>query len=299
MSTRCIIAIKRPHQIDSIWCKDDGYPEGEHSVGQKLLDHYTDEMKICRLISLGDIESLEPTVDEVIPFSGGDTTFTTYKDLGRHLRGGSDYFYLFSGRSQSWSYSKIVDDKFEEFKVLDKEKTFAITQTLREIITERTGNAARGRRGPDASAEECIEADRIEWARHARILEVIGDLADEEITIEYSVGYDKKNKSNSKSIFSARHEKSLFLKVEVNREFSDSDIGKRVLFNYDTRKFQINDDSFHIGYTVIGYHSPCLATVDFTPLNDLLPEDREIKDNKSLYEFLDYVKLKADKENEV
>ena len=41
--------------VESIYCHFDGYPEG---VGQTLLDHWTDEKKINRLVALGDLSSL-------------------------------------------------------------------------------------------------------------------------------------------------------------------------------------------------------------------------------------------------
>ena len=60
MSTRSRIGIIREANTDSIviesvYCHFDGYPEG---VGQTLLDHWTDEKKINRLIALGDLSSL-------------------------------------------------------------------------------------------------------------------------------------------------------------------------------------------------------------------------------------------------
>lgn len=59
MSTRSRIGIIRTlgdrPVVESIYCHFDGYPEG---VGQTLLDHWTDEKKINRLIALGDLSSL-------------------------------------------------------------------------------------------------------------------------------------------------------------------------------------------------------------------------------------------------
>lgn len=56
MSTRCLIAIKRENgTYKSIYCHNDGYPEG---VGATLNKFYTNENKINRLMDLGDISSL-------------------------------------------------------------------------------------------------------------------------------------------------------------------------------------------------------------------------------------------------
>jgi len=56
MSTRCRIAIKEPNgTYRSIYCHNDGYPEG---VGEILETYYTNVNKIEKLMNLGDISSL-------------------------------------------------------------------------------------------------------------------------------------------------------------------------------------------------------------------------------------------------
>ena len=62
MSTRCAIAIKRdPNHYDAIFCHFDGYPDG---VGATLVKNYTDVDIANALISLGNIESLEDSIEE-------------------------------------------------------------------------------------------------------------------------------------------------------------------------------------------------------------------------------------------
>ena len=75
MSTRCAIAIKRdPNHYDAIFCHFDGYPNG--GVGDTLIQNYTDPDIANALISLGNIESLENSIEETsrtkygCPFSG-------------------------------------------------------------------------------------------------------------------------------------------------------------------------------------------------------------------------------------
>jgi hypothetical protein len=78
MSTRSRIGIVREFDakhmvvVESIYCHFDGYPEG---VGQMLLDHWTDEAKINRLIALGDLSSLGRVIGRKHDF---DTHLGTY-----------------------------------------------------------------------------------------------------------------------------------------------------------------------------------------------------------------------------
>ena len=56
MSTRCRIGIEnKDGTITSIYCHHDGYPE---VVGEILVNHYTTEEKIRKLLELGDMSSL-------------------------------------------------------------------------------------------------------------------------------------------------------------------------------------------------------------------------------------------------
>ena len=81
-------------------------------------------------------------------------------------------------------------------------------------------------------------------------------------------------------------QKILTLQVKVDREFGIMDIGKSVGFNPKTRLFQIA--TFPVpGWTVIAYNSPCLATVDFTPLNENRPPDKQIETVDDLYAYFD------------
>ena len=66
MATRCNIAIfEKPNadgisEVKSIYSHWDGYPS---VVGATLMEHYTDINKIRKLISLGDISSLDNEID--------------------------------------------------------------------------------------------------------------------------------------------------------------------------------------------------------------------------------------------
>lgn len=63
MGTRSRIALHNPAlggAFTSIYVHWDGYPDG---VGATLLESYTDEDKIRKLIALGDMSSLQDTVE--------------------------------------------------------------------------------------------------------------------------------------------------------------------------------------------------------------------------------------------
>lgn len=69
MATRCRIAIKEANgTYRSIYCHNDGYPEG---VGEILETYYTEVNKIEKLMDLGDISSLGPSLE----FKDPDTFF--------------------------------------------------------------------------------------------------------------------------------------------------------------------------------------------------------------------------------
>jgi hypothetical protein len=60
MATRSTISIKEGDKFKTIYCHWDGYPSNN---GKILLEHYQDEEKVKKLISLGDISSLAPLVE--------------------------------------------------------------------------------------------------------------------------------------------------------------------------------------------------------------------------------------------
>ena len=61
MATRSTIARLIGNEVESIYCHFDGYPEG---VGATLSAHYTDPLKIARLMSLGDVSVLAEEIGE-------------------------------------------------------------------------------------------------------------------------------------------------------------------------------------------------------------------------------------------
>jgi hypothetical protein len=66
MSTRSSIAIKHGDRIKSIYCHSDGYLEYN---GRVLLEHYSDSVKVNKLIAMGDVSMLGREIGEKINFN--------------------------------------------------------------------------------------------------------------------------------------------------------------------------------------------------------------------------------------
>jgi hypothetical protein len=68
MGTRSKIGIlKSDGKVDAIYCHWDGYPS--HN-GRILMENYTEQDKIRKLISLGAISSLYKSLDDVVSYYG-------------------------------------------------------------------------------------------------------------------------------------------------------------------------------------------------------------------------------------
>ena len=66
MSTRSSIAIKHGDRIKSIYCHSDGYLEYN---GRVLFNHYSDSVKVNKLIAMGDMSMLGREIGEKINFN--------------------------------------------------------------------------------------------------------------------------------------------------------------------------------------------------------------------------------------
>lgn len=128
MSTRSYICIEQEDgSIKGIYCHFDGYLEYN---GEMLTTHYSDREKVEKLISLGDMSSLQKNIEpnpefphsfenencqkDVCIFYGrdrGDTdtearniTFESAKDSW------CEYMYVF-GRDNEWYYTELYEDE--------------------------------------------------------------------------------------------------------------------------------------------------------------------------------------------
>lgn len=117
MSTRSRIgAIDENGMIHSIYCHFDGYPLG---VGNILYNHYNSEEKIFELLSLGDISSLEETIEKTNAYHrdrGEDLHFELSENEKEYLEinSGQEYTYLY--KNNKW----YIFDNYESkhFKIL-------------------------------------------------------------------------------------------------------------------------------------------------------------------------------------
>lgn len=60
MATRSRIAVKRDDGYESVYCHWDGYPEW---TGKKLEEHYNSQEMADKLMSLGDISSINDNIE--------------------------------------------------------------------------------------------------------------------------------------------------------------------------------------------------------------------------------------------
>jgi len=135
MSTRSYIAKKQPDDtFKAIYCHYDGYPEG---VGQTLVESFTDESKVDKLLELGALSYLRDDIEtqnhfQTYPIHGEDVeldgvTMAYHRDRGDELiinefsnleelleffsDSWGEYLYLFDGE---WLVKNNTDDYFME-----------------------------------------------------------------------------------------------------------------------------------------------------------------------------------------
>jgi|APSaa5957512535_1039671.scaffolds.fasta_scaffold185203_3 hypothetical protein len=137
MSTRSYIAKKQPDEtFKAVYCHFDGYPEG---VGQTLVDSFTDENKVDKLLKLGSLSYLRDDIEtqnnfKTFPIRGNeielkDVTMAYHRDRGDDLeinefsnlepmldyfdKSWGDYLYLFEN---VWLVKNDDNDFFMEVK---------------------------------------------------------------------------------------------------------------------------------------------------------------------------------------
>lgn len=120
MGTRSFIAMKTEGGFKGIYCHWDGYLDWN---GRILLEHYSHQEKLARLIALGNISVLGEEIGKKHGFDArpeGETTFygrdrgddnqgpvskRTLNSLQDHAgRCGCEYFYVFDGKQ--WEYAE-------------------------------------------------------------------------------------------------------------------------------------------------------------------------------------------------
>lgn len=126
MSTRSVIAIQNPNKtITGVYCHSDGYVSYN---GKILVENYSDETKIKKLLENGGISSLDKRIGTKHDFNNrprGETTFY-HRDRGESLEihtwknstemfkemDGCEFFYVWNGKewlvSEGLTFDKVI-----------------------------------------------------------------------------------------------------------------------------------------------------------------------------------------------
>lgn len=126
MGTRSKIGIvKSDGKVDAIYCHWDGYPSYN---GRILVENYTKDDKIRKLISLGDMSSLAPSLDDVESYYGWreeEVPKRTYTNVEEYEKAYGDtwdeYNYLFKdGKWYVFDGNSSIDGWEEVEEVLKR-----------------------------------------------------------------------------------------------------------------------------------------------------------------------------------
>lgn len=122
MATRSMIAgIDSNGMIYGIYCHFDGYIS---NVGKILTESYNTPEKLASLVALGDIRSLEHSIDDIDSYyeDGADWESVQPKSwssieqyCSAALRKGADYIYLFNMDENTWRVTRDRPDDFQTF----------------------------------------------------------------------------------------------------------------------------------------------------------------------------------------
>ena len=107
MATRSRIGIENADgTVSSIYCHWDGYPEG---VGTTLKNYYSDRDLLNELIDLGDISSLDSTINETVAYhrDRGEELNPARIDKSLEAFGKSDF--------EEWGYVYTLENKWKTF----------------------------------------------------------------------------------------------------------------------------------------------------------------------------------------
>lgn len=118
MATRSSIAIRNPDgSIDHVYCHFDGYLSNN---GKMLLECYSTEEQVRKLLSLGDMSSLDRSVRDTTYYGRDKGETGTEKRTSKDIAGwldtnGQEFNYLFDPGISRWVVS------FDSFQEVDLE----------------------------------------------------------------------------------------------------------------------------------------------------------------------------------
>jgi len=102
--TRSMVGIELPGgKVSSIYVQYDGYLAG---VGKKLKNKYKDPNIVKKLINIGDVKSIEDSIELTEPgkFNKKGKTVPGDEFIEYAYKNGAEYMYLF--KDGNWLYSK-------------------------------------------------------------------------------------------------------------------------------------------------------------------------------------------------
>ena len=137
MSTRSNIVLLRDNgSCSAIYCHYDGYLE--HN-GKMLLDNYTSTKDVKALISLGNIKSLKPTIDEIAEeeYTEGHQSFPSLRAYMSQVDTlFIEFIYLWSEEDESWWVSRSASREVGEAYL----STLFYHTDFKRLIVDEEGN---------------------------------------------------------------------------------------------------------------------------------------------------------------
>ena len=141
MSTRSnIVLLRDNNSCSAIYCHYDGYLE--HN-GKMLLDNYTSTKDVRALVSMGDIKSLKPTLDEMVEtedYQIYDDPAKNFQSLRAYMSQVDtlfiEFIYLWSEEDESWWVSRSASREVGEAYL----STLFYHTDFKRLIVDEEGN---------------------------------------------------------------------------------------------------------------------------------------------------------------
>ena len=124
MGTRSMIGVEEDGKITAVYCHWDGYLEHNGDILQR---HYANRTAIQELLDLGDMSSLDTTVDKCTFYGRDrgeeDTAARTFETRAEMIQAQWDceYFYLWADDKWIYSQNRGWKDLKEALEQLDAE----------------------------------------------------------------------------------------------------------------------------------------------------------------------------------
>ena len=134
MATRSNIGkLNSDNTVSYIYCHWDGYPSHNGTI---LQEHYNTPEQVDALLALGDMSSLEATIEGCKPYDepGTEVATTTLFLFNKSHAQAIDYFYLFT--DEGWKVSN--GGEWSLLEIEDEVQPFAINQLVNGEVDIQT-----------------------------------------------------------------------------------------------------------------------------------------------------------------